>query len=249
MDTIQLFEDFSQELNAVKNRIRNLIGDAHWPTDGIWKESFLRSILRRYLPLSWTIGSGFIVTPKGTSKQIDILICDDQAPIFFRDGDFIIATRECVRAVIEVKTKLSSISKITQSLKKLEHNAQLLHGRNSHHEPFVGMFCYESTTTKSDSILKQLTRKKRENRSLYEICSLCFGNSQFYKFWHFDPNSTSKQPYDHWHAYDLKNLAPGYFIHNVIERLFPDKFRFAERILYPENSKEANVLATREIEK
>jgi hypothetical protein len=107
MNTVEYFRDLSNELRAVQNRIRNLIGDVHWPSDGAWKESVLRTVLRRYLPPSFTVGSGFILTPDGVSTQMDILICDDSAPVLFREGDFVITTADCVRAAVEVKTRLS----------------------------------------------------------------------------------------------------------------------------------------------
>jgi hypothetical protein len=52
-------ESVTSELDAVKNRIRNLV--THWVTYGEWKESALRTVLRRHLPVGALVGRGFIV--------------------------------------------------------------------------------------------------------------------------------------------------------------------------------------------
>ena len=62
MDTDKYFESLTDEILALKNRVRNFIHDSHWLTDGEWKESVLRSIIARSLPSSAKIGRGFIVT-------------------------------------------------------------------------------------------------------------------------------------------------------------------------------------------
>lgn|GEM_PF-6627972 len=52
-------ESVTDELDAIKNRIRNLV--THWATDGEWKEAALRSVLRRHLPSSVFVGRGFVM--------------------------------------------------------------------------------------------------------------------------------------------------------------------------------------------
>jgi len=64
VDVIKYFESLSTELSSLKDRVRYIIDDKHWLTDGEWKESVLRSILRRHLPSSVCVGSGFLVTPE-----------------------------------------------------------------------------------------------------------------------------------------------------------------------------------------
>ena len=48
----------SQELEARAQRVRTLIGDAHWLSDGNHKEALLREFLRRYLPPELVITMG-----------------------------------------------------------------------------------------------------------------------------------------------------------------------------------------------
>src|SRR5262245_38550627 len=89
-DLLAFHHSISDELHAIKNRIRNLVH--HWPTDGEHKEVALRNVLRRHLPQTALIGRGFVVNRKSSSTQIDILIADANKPALFRDGDLMIVT-------------------------------------------------------------------------------------------------------------------------------------------------------------
>jgi hypothetical protein len=241
MDVSAHFRDISAELRAVQNRIRRLIGNIHWPTDGAWKESVIRSVLRGYLPSSYSVGSGFVLTPDGPSTQIDILIYDDSAPVHFRDGDFVIIPADCVRAAIEVKTSLAK-APLGEALEKLNAVASLLRKRSLTRRPFIGLFCFEPTTVDAGDILELLQQKNGET-SVYEISALSFGDSQFYRFWEFDPNRRPSPMYETWHAYDVPELSQGYFLHNVIEHLFPRAFERAQDLWYPAESKELRLIA------
>jgi hypothetical protein len=112
MNVENYFESISLELKALKDRVRNLIGTNHHNlTDGEWKETILRAILKRHLPSNVEVGSGFVVKPNSSSKQIDILIYDTSKPVLYRDGDLVIITPDSVKGIIEVKTKISNISR------------------------------------------------------------------------------------------------------------------------------------------
>jgi hypothetical protein len=74
MDLPAYFESISAELQAIQNRVRLLIHDAHWPTDGELKESVLRSVLRRSASQTVTVGRGFVVEHEWCSTQIDVLL-------------------------------------------------------------------------------------------------------------------------------------------------------------------------------
>src|ERR1700746_1972099 len=102
------FESLSLELKGLKNRVRNFIEDKHWQTDGEWKESVLRSFLRRNLPSNVKVGRGFVITERGASKQLDIFIYDAASPVLFADADLVFVTPDAVIGVIEVKTSVNS---------------------------------------------------------------------------------------------------------------------------------------------
>src|SRR5207302_9189399 len=118
MDTNAYFRSLTAEITALKDRIRNFIGEAHWLSDGLWKESVIRAILRRYWPGAAGVGTGFVITDMGPTSQIDILIYDLTIPVLFRDGDFVIVTADATLGLIEVKTKIQK-SEIEERCRKI----------------------------------------------------------------------------------------------------------------------------------
>lgn len=102
-------DTWSDELGSRANRVRLLIGDAHWLSDGHHKEALLREFLRRHLPQTVSIARGFVRPPdesENCSPEIDILISDAHlhAPFFNEGGLTIVAPSACL-AHIEVKTQ------------------------------------------------------------------------------------------------------------------------------------------------
>ncbi|MFB4371145.1 MULTISPECIES: DUF6602 domain-containing protein [unclassified Pseudomonas] len=141
------------ELESLSERVRYIID--HGPTVGTYRENLLKNSLRKHLPERYHVATGFI---NGLNKQIDILIYDriDYAPLF-REGDLVIVPQESVRAVIEVKTNLTTDS--LHSALGLLHLASLFDDKQP---PFFkGIFAFES----------HLTREK-----LYEITADFYTN-------------------------------------------------------------------------
>jgi hypothetical protein len=100
----------SEELLSQANRVRDLIGDRHWFSDGHHKEQLLASVLRRHLPADVIVSRGFVIDPSDAgqcSKEQDILVVNahQEAPIF-RQGDLIICFPRTVLAAISVKTRM-----------------------------------------------------------------------------------------------------------------------------------------------
>jgi hypothetical protein len=137
------YKSLSMEIEGLKNRVRSLV--RHWPTDGEWKESVLRTILHRHVPRTAEIGRGFIVSPAGQSTQIDVLICDSSKPILFRDGDLYIVTPDAVLGAIEVKTSVTR-SSLDEAARKLAANAELVRDISPGNERIFGLFSYEDET-------------------------------------------------------------------------------------------------------
>lgn len=119
-----LGESFASRIDLLAKVLR----DAHFPSLGTYKERLLAETIRRYLPGSVEVGTGFVLfpcedtSPPGgeknderhnksaftLSRQCDILIFDSTSfPPVFRDGDFVVLRPEAVKAVIEVKGALS----------------------------------------------------------------------------------------------------------------------------------------------
>lgn len=71
-------------------------------------------MINRFLPEKYKIASGFVIRPMQdygehqASRQIDLMIYDNESPIIFKEGDFVIATPDSVRAIIEVKTDIQN---------------------------------------------------------------------------------------------------------------------------------------------
>ena len=100
----------SEELLSQANRVRDLIGDRHWFSDGHHKEQLLASLLRRHLPADVIVSRGFVIDPSDAgwcSKEQDILVVNahQEAPIF-QQGDLIICFPRTVLAAISVKTRM-----------------------------------------------------------------------------------------------------------------------------------------------
>jgi len=63
MDLNNYFESLGLELDSLKLRVRRLLTSPNWQTDGEWKESVLRQVLRRHLPDTAVVGRGFVISP------------------------------------------------------------------------------------------------------------------------------------------------------------------------------------------
>ena len=241
MDTNAHFRSLASEITAIRNRVQNLIGPAHWPTVGAAKESVLRSIIRRHLPPSLHVGSGFILSPDGQSSQIDILIYDERAPVLFKDGDLVILTPDSVRGVIEVKTRLS-MQEFKNAVSKLDEIATLMRLKPRDPAPFFGLFAYEGPSLNDAALLSAL--KEHNGRfGSYVINFVSIGIRQFVRFWQFPPNGPARR-YSCWHSYDLDGLAQAYFIHNIIDYLFPESVVSNNALWFPFTGKESALEAT-----
>jgi hypothetical protein len=104
-------ESWTQELKARQNRVRLLIGDAHWLSDGHHKEAILREFLARYLSNTLIISRGFVRPPQianRCSPELDIIIADpSRHPPLFLEGGVAIVPPSAVLAFFEVKTTLT----------------------------------------------------------------------------------------------------------------------------------------------
>jgi hypothetical protein len=130
---------FALELQTLSQRIRSLI--SHTGSVGTYRECLLQTLLRKSLPERYHVATGFI---HGCIRQIDILIYDriDYAPLF-REGDLVVVSMESVRAVIEVKTDLTTAA-IREGLSLLDEVAYF----DDLNPPFFkGVFAFESSIT------------------------------------------------------------------------------------------------------
>jgi hypothetical protein len=111
-DTIDYFKSLASELLSQYQRVRHLIGDKHWLSDGHHKEYLLGSLLERHMPSGVVVSRGFVAdltTADSCSREQDILVVDTryQAPLF-NQGGLIIAFPRTVIASISVKSTMTS---------------------------------------------------------------------------------------------------------------------------------------------
>lgn len=245
MNVSDYYRSLSLELTALKDRVRNFIEGGHWQTDGEWKETVLRSILRRHLPDNIGVGRGFIVNPVERSSQIDVLLYDTSKPILYRDGDLVFVTSDAVRGIIEVKSKIYR-NKFEEVSGKLADNAALVFRNTDEHDRvdnlFVGLFAYESDMNKdhAHTVLDGLQRISHRS-SKRVVNHLAFGASLFVRFWSSSPDGLDD--YNKWHAYEVEDRAFGYFINNVVNVFASKSVSLNHYAWFPIEGKESNRLA------
>lgn len=220
----------SRELITIKDRVRNLIGNAHWGEEGRYKESILKNVISRFLPDNLSIGTGFIITMEREqikrSSQIDIIIYDNTYPLLFSEGDFIITSPEGVRALIEVKTSIAS-EDIIGIVKKATENAHLV--PNS---IFNGVFAFEKKGIKIKRSRLNVNLKQSFYESKGVVNHLCLGENIFIKYW----KGRAKYDYQQdniYSFYNIEELAFSYFISNLIECVAPERVADKSWFLYP----------------
>ncbi len=245
MNIREYFESLTNELHSLKNRIRNFIDSNHPLSDGEWKESVLRSLIRRHLPANIEVGRGFIVKTESPSKQVDILFYDNSKPVLFRDGDLLFITPDATKGIIEVKTRINDISNLRNVLRKLAGNLKFVlesRGIETSNKFFCGLFVYETNFNGSHTTqILELVKEISENNPLQIINHICLGKNIFVKYWDYSPENLSDN-YNKWHLYQLDNLAPGYFINNIVDAFSKLSVGINQRVWFPVQGKEGNKL-------
>jgi hypothetical protein len=236
MNIENYFTSVTKEFESLKNRVRDFINDAHWQTDGEWKESVLRSILKRHMPDTYKIGRGFVITKEEISSQIDILIYDSSKPILYQDGDLVFITPDSAKVIIEVKTKLT-YQTFENTLDKLCSNIALII-KNGGRKCSSGLFCYEDDLNDYNRVLEILYNKVEEKQKRI-IKYISIGNSNFIRYWAKDPLN-QRRSHEKWHLYLLENKAPAYFINNIIEDVCESSVMLNQEMWYPRDGKEPN---------
>jgi len=233
MDTEAYLQSLASEVAALKDRVRYLIEDAHWQTDGEWKESVIRQVLRRHLPQSVRVTRGFVVTANATSRQIDVLIVDSSKPVLFRDGDLVFVTPDAVLGVLEVKSRATPtvVSDVAMTLAE----TMLLVRLHPNTRAFSGLFAFEQEGGSTDLYLSKIAEASPRWENRLDFVSL--GASRFIRYWHLDPDEP-KHVYEGWNSYALNGLAPGYFVHNVVDAVSPDSVLSNNDVWFPRRGKE-----------
>ncbi len=234
MDIKKFQESITRELDIIKNRVRNLIGNSNWGEEGRYKEAILRNIIRRFLPSNVSIGTGFIIKKDGdnyrVSKQIDIILYDNKTPVLFSEGDFVVTTCKNVKGIVEVKTSLRG-NNFEDIVNKAEENGELI-GKKI----FNGIFFYEYDNC-NDAINSETIEDALKKAKGY-LNHISLGPHTFIKFWKKE-NRHNANPLiekcqgDFYNIYCLENLSFSYFISNLLEYVCLDSLDDRWWYLYP----------------
>lgn len=160
-------ESWSSELLSRADRVRSLIGDAHWLSDGHHKESIIKEFLERNLPRSLIISRGFLLSttqPTQVSTEIDVLVTDPrlQPPLFF-EGGLQIATPASVVAYLEIKSSFQKNS-LVAALKSQSCIQKAFMAAYPERPSWRGiLFAAEQQSRKPDSILETIAASIKES--------------------------------------------------------------------------------------
>lgn len=242
-----LFKSITGELNIQKEYFK-LSGPNHRLTSGEWKETVLKKIISRHLPQNIGISSGFISFGETTSTQIDILLYDLNIPILFKDDEkkVVIVPPDSVKGIIEVKTALN-LNDIEESIIKLYDNVQKTRNFRITDEIFAGIFAYETNIKASEEnllkILHLLLKYSYVSGYVSNINHLSLGKNIFIKFWYENPLDNRDKVYYYWHAYELQEKAPAYFVMNTVVEVSGYSNNQNSNFLFPKDGKEGNLIA------
>jgi len=234
-DFKKFYESINAELLSVKDRVRAIIGSAHWGMDGVYKEAILKNIIKRFLPKNYSIGTGFVINAdRAITKQIDLIIYDDSSPILFKEGDFIIVMAHTVKGIIQVKTKINNWAELKNIIKESNENAHLIKSAVTQEQPiFNGIFAYEVGFEIDASSKEQLNCffENETNNYARIVNNIALGNKYFLHL-----STHLKGSLD---AYNLENLSFSYFISNLLTFTDSNPVIFEHHTLYfPFESKE-----------
>ncbi|MFC1691782.1 DUF6602 domain-containing protein [Nanoarchaeota archaeon] len=239
-DIRKFYESVTSELISIKDRVRNLIGDAHWPSDGRYKEAILKTVIARFLPFGFSIGNGFVINSRREiTKEIDLIIYDNSSPILFKEGDFVIVLANSVRAIIQVKTKISNSTELKAIISNANANGDIIQSLLTNSRfLFNGIFSYSSNISRES--LKTALEKIYEQESCpfnRRVNHIALGENIFVRLWNKKIDRQLKQKFK---EYELDNLSFAYFISNILHEIDKEKTPTRENVslFFPYPSKD-----------
>lgn len=253
-------QSIASEFLSIKDRVHFFIGNNHHGENGRYREIILINFLKRILPDSVGVGTGFVKNNQGNlTKQIDIIVFKKDYPKLFSEGDFVILVPESVLGIIEVKSKVyfSRRSRYTENWASNINNANFNGNIIGNKDIFNGIFSYSSDITIDEQSINNILSDKLNSSDF--LNHICLNQDFFCKYWdNGNPIDRYGDPSPCYSFYDLSSsnvfnnpnengggLAFGYFISNLLERVY--RFTNPEvlshqyfEFLYPlENTKEA----------
>ena len=246
MSSREQFLALATELESLKGRVRNLIHSRHWQTDGEWKELVVREMLNRHLPRHFEPLRGFVTNREKTSSQIDVLVYNSQLPALFRSGDLVFVTPDAAAFIVEVKSTITSCSKLDEAASSLASNVSMIRN-NGNASTFAGLFAFDTSLRGKEGLRRILgcLQKVGAGDPSRTIDVVCLGKDLFVLNWE-GANELMGRERRKWHAYDLEGLAAGYFVTNIIHFLAPDSVFRNVQAWFPQDS-ESGVLDSQRV--
>jgi hypothetical protein len=153
-DRTAYFKSLADELAAQAQRVRHLIGDSHWLSDGHHKEYLLSTLLGRHLPAGVLLSRGFVVDPHNSaaiSHEQDLLLVDATTEgCLFDQGGLIVALARSVLATISVKSRLTKPT-LLEAAANLRSAAVLASGVEPNDHLLTAAYFFESDPTVAKS--------------------------------------------------------------------------------------------------
>ncbi len=234
-DIKKFHESIGNELFAIKDRVRNLIGSVHWGKDGEYKEAILKNIIKRFLPSQCSVGTGFVINEKGeVTSQIDIIIYDNTRPVLFKEGDFVIVQSHTVKGIMEVKTKINSHSELKDIIIKAEENAKKITKLAVYPILFNGIFSYEWDISFNDSLKSSMQEYffKSDCPVTKKVNNIALGFDYFIHLWEHSKQSAIK-------GYKIEGLSFSYLLGNLLQILDRQSWD-GQSFLFPLKSKDSH---------
>jgi hypothetical protein len=151
----------SAELQAQATRVRDLIGDKHWLSDGHHKEYLVKHTLARHVPSGVTISRGFVTHPQRSdlvSREQDLVLVDTLAvaPVFDQGG-LCVAFPHQVIGAIAVKTKLGN-AELVDACDTLHSVRRIAAYAGVTASPWCGVLFFDGDATPANDLCAKVGR-------------------------------------------------------------------------------------------
>ena len=167
-EKLSFFRSQTEEFVAQAERVRSLIKDAHWYTDGAFKEALLLDAIRRRIPMGMQARRGFVLSDdfSDCSKEQDCVVHErhNTTPVF-EAVDFQIVKPPGVVALVSVKTKFHK-EEFVDALRGLASALKIVADEPGSRVPFVGAFFFDEDATVQDKTVEGWVQQLFEERTL-----------------------------------------------------------------------------------
>jgi len=223
----------ASELDVQSRRVRDLIGNRHWLSDGHHKEYLLIALLNRHLPAGMVASRGFVISPYDChvcSREQDILVIDALAngPVFAQ-GHLLVAFPRQVRAAVAVKSTLTKHA-VIDTIDGLNGVRRVATGESDPHTIWCGGYFFDIApeVERNPALVYQYIqdgiRAEPAQSTMADAKAplgpnlLCSGQNLAYVS---DFSHEQNHQEDEWRVlgYECNGLATGLFLAHLLEHL------------------------------